>query len=158
MVTDIKIFLSIYENKMDDRKRASVPSQFRNVIEKTGSTTIYAYPSLINQCIEVCTSERIVELEKHIEAFDIFSEEKDILATSILSACEAVQIDAKGRVYFSDRLLEFAHIDKTMVFVGKGKVFEIWNNENFNEHFNKARSTIKRTNLLQRREGSEVQR
>ena len=148
MSADIKIFLSIYENKIDDKKRVSVPAQFRSIIEGKGDSIIYAYPSLKNQCLEVCTPQRINELESHIESFDIFSEERDILATSILGACEPMQIDAKGRISISDRLLDFAQIDKEVVFVGKGKIFEIWNKQDFNNYFNYARSNVRNSSLF----------
>ena len=147
MSAEIKIFLSIYENKIDDKNRVSVPAQFRTIIESRGGNTIYTYPSLKNQCLEVCTTERISELEQYIENFDIFSEERDILLTSILSACEPMQIDAKGRIYISERLLSFAQIEKEVFFVGKGKVFEIWNKKNFDNYFANARS-IANTNSL----------
>lgn len=148
MSADIKIFLSIYENKIDDKKRVSVPVQFRTIIESKGDNTVYAYPSLKNQCLEVCTTERISELEQYIEDFNIFSEERDILLTSIFSACEPMQIDAKGRIYISERLLNFAQIKKEMVFVGKGKVFEIWNKENFSNYFTKARNIANNNSLF----------
>ena len=148
MSADVKIFLSIYENKIDDKNRVSVPAQFRTIIEGKGGNTVYVYPSLKNQCLEVCTTERISELEQYIEGFEIFSEERDILLTSVLGACEPMQIDAKGRIYISERLLNFAEITKEMVFVGKGKVFEIWNKENFDNYFASARNIAKQNSLF----------
>lgn len=148
MSVGVKIFLSIYDTKIDEKKRVSVPANFRSIIEGQGDNIIYAYPSLTNECLEVCTLERINELEKHIETFDIFSEERDVLSTSILGACEPLQIDAKGRIYISERLLNFAQIDKSIVFMGKGKVFEIWNKEKFDNYFNNARNVARANSLF----------
>lgn len=143
-----KMFLSTYDNKIDDKNRASIPVSFRSIIEKTGNSLVYAYPSLMNPCIEICTAERMEMLETHIESFDIFSQEKDILATSILSACECLNIDAKGRVMLSMKLLDFAIIKKEITFVGKGKIFEIWSKDIFLTYFDKARNIAKKNNLF----------
>jgi MraZ protein len=145
------IFLSIYTNKIDDKNRASVPAQFRNIIESKGENIIYAYPSLINQCLEVCTLERVNYLSAHIETFDLFSEEREALSTAILSGCEAMQIDAKGRVCLSERLVRFAELDNDIAFVGKGHTFEIWNKNRFEAYFANAREIAKNKTLFQKR-------
>lgn len=59
-----------------------------------------------------------------------------------------MQIDARGRISISDRLLDFAQVDKEIVFIGKGKVFEIWNKQDFNNYFNYAKSNIRNSNLF----------
>lgn len=142
------IFLSTYSSKVDDKKRASVPSSFRSVVEAKGGNMIYAYASFVNQCLEVCTAERIRYLEQYIDGLDIFSEERDVIATAVLGGCEPLQIDAKGRVSLSETLLKFAEIDKELIFVGKGKVFEIWNKDKFNIYYQHAREAAKQKTAL----------
>ena len=152
----MKIFLSVHEARVDDKKRVSVPVQFREIIEFKGENIVYAYPSLMSDCIEVCTAERIKELQEHIENFELFSEERDILSASILGACEPLQIDAKGRVSMTDRLANFANIKKEAVFVGKGKIFEIWDQSKFKEYFAAARDSAKANNLFSNRLKREI--
>jgi MraZ protein len=135
----VEIFISNYCSKLDDKNRLSVPAAYRTIIERKGSTAVYGYCSFINNAIEVCTEDRILELQHFIENLDIFSPERDALETSVLSGAEPLNIDNKGRVMISDRLLEFAGIKKEAVFVGKGRTFEIWANEKFNLHYKKSR-------------------
>ena len=146
------IFLSIYNNKIDDKNRTSVPAPFRAIIESLGESIVYAYPSLVKQCLEVCTFKGINELSEHIKTFDLFSEEREALSTAILSGCEAMQIDAKGRICLSERLIEFAEIKSDIAFVGKGQTFEIWNKKHFEVYFNSAREIAKNHNLFQKRD------
>lgn len=138
------IFLSTYSSKLDDKGRASVPVAFRNILEALGGEPfVYAYPSFVNECIEVCTTERILFLERSIDSMETFSQQRDIMATAILAACQPLCIDNKGRISLSERLLEFAGITKDLLFVGKGKTFEIWQQEKFDTYYNYSRNIAK---------------
>jgi len=136
----MEIFISSYESKLDDKNRISIPSAFRGIIERAELPYIYAYRSFVSDAIEVCTGSRLLELQGYIENLDIFSPERDALETSILSGCEPLTIDTKGRVTLSEKLLQYAKIKKEAVFVGKGRTFEIWPSDAFIEHYNASRT------------------
>jgi MraZ protein len=135
----MQVFVSTHVGKLDEKLRVSVPSSFRQLIEASGGSLIYAYPSFRNQAIEVLTIERMQEVQKYIEALDLFSQEREALETSILAASQALNLDSKGRVMLSGELVEFAGIEKDIIFVGKGRVFEIWSPVIFKLHYEKSR-------------------
>ena len=56
-----------------------------------------------------------------------FEERKDYFATSILSESINLQFDSEGRVQITTKLLKHAKIKNSMLFVGQGKTFQIWN-------------------------------
>ena len=56
---------------------------------------------------------------------------KRFFATSILSESENLQFDTEGRVSLSDKLLLHAEIKNSVLFVGLGKTFQIWEPKNF---------------------------
>lgn len=142
------IFLSTYEGKIDEKNRVSIPASFRNILEYRASKEIYAYSSFINQCIEVCTFERINKLQTFLENMELFSSKRDAIATAVLADCEPMQIDSKGRVSLPERLVNFAKFDKKVFFVGKGATFEIWDKEKFSAYYKKARELAKETSFL----------
>lgn len=142
------LFLSSYTSRIDDKGRVSVPASFRSTIESKGENLVYAYASFVNECIEVCTSDRIEYLEKMINDLELFSTDKDVMATAILSGCEPLQIDAKGRINLSERLLKSVGVDKDLMFVGKGKTFEIWNKIRFAEYYQKAREIARSKSII----------
>lgn len=123
---------------MDERNRVSVPAQFRSKIEGDAAA-LYGYPSYINNCIEVCTQDRLLRLHRSIEQMDIFSPERDAMATAILSDAECLQLDSKGRILLTERLKLHADLDGFILFVGKGVTFEIWNPSLFDTYYKKAR-------------------
>ena len=137
------IFLSTYEGKIDDKNRISIPASFRNILAYKASREIYAYSSFLNECIEVCTVERIDKLQSFLENMDLFSEKRDAISTAVLADCVPLQLDSKGRVSLPERLVDFAKFGKKVFFVGKGLTFEIWDKDKFNTYYKKARQIAK---------------
>ena len=74
---------------------------------------------------------------------------KDFFATSILSESVNLQFDSEGRISLTQKLLKHAKIKNSMLFVGQGKTFQIWEPTNF-EKFRvnaKKKSNIHRSSL-----------
>ena len=120
------MFLSTYENKLDKKGRVSVPSSFRSYLSNLGYNGIICYPSFNHQSIEAWPQERIEKISSAIDTLSPFEDKRDFFATSILSESISLQFDSEGRVTLTPKLLKHAKIKKSMVFVGQGKTFQIW--------------------------------
>lgn len=133
------LFLSTFEKPIDKKGRVSVPPQFRTALGPQEFHGIVAYPSFINAAVEACGYDRIVQLSESIETFDPFSEERDAFATAILAECQQLAFDPEGRVMLSRRLMDIAGLEDRVVFVGKGRTFELWQPDRFADHQTAAR-------------------
>ena len=120
------MFLSTYENKLDKKGRVSVPASFRSYLSSIGYNGVICYPSFNNQCIEAWPQDRIEKISNAIDSLNPFEEKKDYFATSILSESANLQFDSEGRISLTSKLLKHAKIKNTMLFVGQGKTFQIW--------------------------------
>ena len=120
------MFLSTYENKLDKKGRVSVPASFRSHLSSLGYNGVICYPSFNNQCIEAWPQERIEKVSNAIDSLNPFEEKKDYFATSILSESVNLQFDSEGRILLTSKLLKHAKIKNSMLFVGQGKTFQIW--------------------------------
>tara|TARA_X000000368_G_scaffold176049_1_gene138861 strand:- start:98 stop:571 length:474 start_codon:yes stop_codon:yes gene_type:complete len=120
------MFLSTYENNIDKKGRVSVPASFRSYLSNLGYNGIICYPSFNNNSIEACSQDRIEKLSNSIDSLNPFEEKRDFFATSILSESINLQFDSEGRISLSTKLLKHAKIKKSMLFVGQGKTFQIW--------------------------------
>ena len=120
------MFLSTYENKLDQKGRVSVPASFRSYLSNLGYNGVICYPSFNNQCIEAWPQDRIEKISNAIDYLNPFEEKKDYFATSILSASINLQFDSEGRISLTSKLLKHAKIKNSMLFVGQGKTFQIW--------------------------------
>ena len=120
------MFLSTYENKLDKKGRASVPANYRSYLSNIGYNGVICYPSFNNQCIEAWPQDRIEKISTAIDSLNPFEEKKDYFATSILSESINLQFDSEGRISLIPKLLKHAKIKNSMLFVGQGKTFQIW--------------------------------
>ena len=138
------MFLSTYENKLDKKGRVSVPASFRSYLSNMGYNGVVCYPSFNNTSIEACPQNRIEKLSESIDSLNPFEEKRDVFATSVLADSTNLQFDSEGRVSIPDNLLSHAKIKQTMLFVGQGKTFQIWEPKLFEKFKVQAR---KKANL-----------
>ena len=143
------MFLSVYENKLDKKGRVSVPASFRSYISNLGYNGIICFPSFNNQSIEAWPQDRIEKISNAIDNLNPFEEKKDYFATSILSESTNLQFDGEGRILITTKLLKHAKIKNSMLFVGQGKTFQIWEPTTFEKFRVAARkkSNINRSSL-----------
>ena len=120
------MFLSTYENKLDKKGRVSVPASYRSYLSNLGYNGVICYPSFNNQSIEAWPQDRIEKISNSIDSLNPFEEKRDFFATSILSESTNLQFDSEGRISLTSKLLKHAKIKNSMIFVGQGKTFQIW--------------------------------
>ena len=120
------MFLSIYENKLDKKRRVSVPASYRSHLSNLGYNGVVCYPSFNNQSIEAWPQDRIEKISNAIDSLNPFDEKRDFFATSVLSESVNLQFDSEGRISLTPKLLKHAKIKNSMLFVGQGKIFQIW--------------------------------
>ena len=120
------MFLSSFENKLDTKGRVSVPATFRSHLSSLGYSGFIGYPSFNHTALEACSQDRIEKLSKTIDSLNPFEEKRDYFATSILSESVNFQFDTEGRISFTKKLLDHAKIKSSILFVGLGKTFQIW--------------------------------
>ena len=143
------MFLSTYENKIDKKGRVSVPASFRSYLSNLGFNGVICFPSFNNQSIEAWSQDRIEKISNSIDALNPFEEKKDFFATSILSESINLQFDSEGRISLSLKLLKHAKIKNSMLFVGQGKTFQIWEPTAFEKFkaLSRKKSNINRASL-----------
>ena len=120
------MFLSSYENKLDKKGRVSVPATFRSHLNSMGYNGFITYPSFNHSALEACSQDRIEKLSNTIDSLNPFEEKRDYFATSILAESTNLQFDSEGRISLSSKLLKHAKIKNSMLFVGQGQTFQIW--------------------------------
>ena len=103
-----------------------MPASFRSHLSNLGYNGVVCYPSFNNQSIEAWPQDRIEKISNTIDALNPFEEKKDYFATSILSESINLQFDSEGRILLTSKLLKHAKIKNSMLFVGQGKTFQIW--------------------------------
>ena len=140
------MFLSTFENNLDKKGRVSVPSTFRSYLNSMGYNGFITYPSFNNPALDACAQDRIEKLSESIDSLGPFDDKRDYFATSVLSESINLNFDSEGRVSLPKKLLTHAKIKSTIVFVGLGKVFQMWDPK----IFEKFKSNAKKKSYINR--------
>ena len=122
-----------------------MPASFRSYLSNMGYNGVICYPSFNNPSIEAWPQSRIEKISESIDSLNPFEEKRDVFATSVLAESESLQFDSEGRVSIPNKLLNHAKIKHTMLFVGQGKTFQIWEPKLFEKFKAQAR---KKANLI----------
>ncbi|MBT7268228.1 MAG: division/cell wall cluster transcriptional repressor MraZ, partial [Rhodospirillaceae bacterium] len=142
--------------------RVSVPKPFRDALAVSAQTQsefsgIYVYRSFKYPAIEGCGEVFIQRVINSLDDLELFSDEQDDLATTLLENSHQLAYDPEGRVQFPEELIDYAGLSAEVVFVGRGTRFQIWQPEAYETHnaeaFERARS--RGATLRLRSEGGE---
>ena len=126
-----------------------MPASFRSHLSNLGYNGVICYPSFNNQSIEAWPQDRIEKISNTIDSLNPCEEKRDFFATSILSESINLLFDSEGRISLTPKLLKHAKIKNSMLFVGQGKTFQIWEPTAF-EKFKvnaKKKSNLSRNSL-----------
>lgn len=142
----MSLFLSKYINNVDKKNRVSVPVMYRNLLSQEGGMVLY--PSIKNKCIEGCSMNRLQNIHKWIEGLEPYSDERDAFETIIMAESVAISFDSEGRAIVPADLFGYAGISSKACFVGKGRVFEIWEPASFESYLVSAKKKAHENRLL----------
>jgi len=131
-------------NKIDKKGRISVPKQFRDALSGQGFEGIYTFPSFKNTAVEACGEEFIQRIVTSLDDLDLFSDEQDDLASTILENSHQLSYDTEGRIVLPNIILKHANITSEAIFVGRGNRFQIWEPSAYEIHSNHSFSRAKK--------------
>ncbi|MBD5397921.1 division/cell wall cluster transcriptional repressor MraZ [bacterium] len=139
------LFLGTIENKVDSKGRVSVPADFRNVLKGDDFQGVILFHSFTDKCIEGFTMSRMEQMADATDNLDLFGEENQNLNSLIFSDARQLSFDITGRIVIPSDLLEFAGIKDKALFVGRGKTFQIWNEDDFYKSQEDVRNKAQKT-------------
>jgi MraZ protein len=151
------LFLSTYANKIDKKGRISVPAAFRAALAGQAFQGVVLFKATTHDCLEGFDYGTMVELSERLDHFDLFSNQQDDLATAVFGEAVQCPFDGEGRIGLPDHLIDFAGLDGTVMFVGLGRKFQLWDHEKFEQRRLEARQNVIKQNLtLPRIRGGEA--
>lgn len=136
-------FVATYTMRLDAKGRVSIPAGFRAVLARDGFEGLYCQPSPGHPALDAGGNALIQEIEALIDRFPPYSEERDDLAAALYGQSEILRIDSEGRMVLTERMKTIAHIDESVLFVGLGHKFQIWEPERFFSFLEEASEKVK---------------
>ena len=122
-------FLGTHQNKLDAKGRVSIPAPFRTSL-RGGSTesavSLVLRPSHKYPCIEGWPVEVFDALAQPLDRLEMFGEDQEDLSTALYADANPVESDKEGRIVLPDSLVRHASLSDAVVFMGLGRIFQIW--------------------------------
>ena len=121
--------MGTHQSRFDAKGRMSVPAPFRAVLRSyaiAGEASLILRPSHTLPCIEAWPAAKFETLASGVERIDLFSEDQDDLATTLYADAWPVEPDKEGRIVVPESLVQHATLTESVVFMGLGARFQIW--------------------------------
>ncbi len=125
-------FLGTHQNRLDAKGRVSVPAAFRAALRAASALPAEAEAALVlrpshkHPCIEAWPAAVFQELATPLDRLDLFSEAHDDLAAALYADAFPVETDREGRIVLPEALARHAGLADRVVFMGLGRIFQIW--------------------------------
>jgi MraZ protein len=125
----MSLFLGSHQARLDAKGRTSVPASFRAVLRQgsdSATSALILRPSHKHRCIEAWPIATFEALAAPLEKLDLFSEDSDDMTTALYANACSVEADKEGRIVLPDSLVQRAGVTDSVVFMGLGRHFQIW--------------------------------
>ena len=122
-------FLGTHANRVDAKGRVSIPAPFRTALRllcPEGEVSLVLRNSHNHACIEGWPTRYFQELGTPLQLLDVFGADQDDMAVSIYADAHSVESDKEGRIVLPGGLLQHASLSDMVVFMGLGRIFQIW--------------------------------
>jgi len=142
------MFRGRYEHAIDTKGRISIPSKFREILNKKYDDRLVI--TNFDGCLVAFPNEEWDQLvEQKIGSFSIMRKEMSAFLRYFYSSAIDCTIDKHGRLLIPQTLRDYANLQKDVVLVGEGRFIEIFSKERWQleaqkveEGFDQIRETL----------------
>ncbi|HWJ75020.1 MAG TPA: division/cell wall cluster transcriptional repressor MraZ [Kaistia sp.] len=136
-------FVSTFTNRLDSKGRVSIPAPFRSVLMRDGFEGLYCCPTLDQNAVDAGGNRLREQIRAMLALFEPFSEDHELLSTTLIGESEILRVDPEGRVALPEAIKAHAGIGDTVTFVGQGYKFQIWEPERFIAYRAEAKNRVR---------------
>ncbi len=133
-----KMYVEEYSCKIDSKGRITLPSKFREKLDKPFTIT----RGLDNSIQLFPQNEWIIETEKLKKLNSTIKAHRAYKRFITGSAEEDIECDAQGRIKIPNSLIRHANIEKNVVVIGNNEKIEIWSMENWDKYIEESVENI----------------
>lgn len=128
------MFRGIYEGRLDSKFRVSIPKRYRTALSDDYDSQLVVTIDTESPCLLIYPCETWVSIEKKIANLPSFSAAaRRVQRLLVGHACD-VEMDSQGRILLPSILRDYAQLQKTVIWLGQGNKFELWDQDVWLEH------------------------
>lgn len=136
-------YVSTFTNRLDAKGRVSIPAPYRSVLAVDGFEGLYCCPTLDRQAVDAGGNRFREAIRANLANFEPFSEDHELLSTTLIGESEVIKYDKEGRMVLTDSIRAHAGIADQVTFVGQGYKFQIWEPERFLAYREEAKNRLR---------------
>lgn len=126
----MKLFLGEYDHALDERGRVTLPKKIRHEL---GEEEI-----IVSRGFDACVfgfdkESWEKEATKQLEA-PVTDQKARSIRRYMFAGAEKLEVDKLGRILLPALLKEYAHIKRSVMVIGAGDHFEIWDKDIWNTY------------------------
>lgn len=122
-----------FKHTIDDKKRISIPANFRKEIGRKVVIT-----RGLDNCLFLYTPEGWKKAIEQLSAMSMLQAASRGFDRFIFGGAFEAEIDTMGRVLIPDHLRDFADLKSKVVIVGLNNRIEIWDEKKWKDHIDKV--------------------
>lgn len=131
------MFRGIAQLNLDSKGRLAVPARHRDaLIERCGGHLVITADA--DRCLLLYPLPDWELIQQKLEALSNLDARVRELQRRLIGFAVDVELDSAGRVLIAPELRQFAQLEKSVVLVGQGKKFELWNRDNWEQLIDRA--------------------
>lgn len=111
---------------LDSKGRVSIPSHYRTRLLEASGGTVIVSPSFRSSSLDLFPLYEWEEkVENYIDTLD--SKKQTLLRRAVIGRAQECELDGSGRILLSQKLRDYAGLEKSAVLAGVGYKLELWN-------------------------------
>ena len=133
--SEAPLFVSEFENKVDDKRRIQVPSAWRRGREAGVRLLLLPMPKRTWRpaCVMALTPERFLHMVRDLRQMKVTDDRADSLRRLLSTRTSEVETDSAGRICVPEPLATAVELKDRAVLAGMLDWFEIWNPDRFKQ-------------------------
>jgi MraZ protein len=126
------VFRGVAQLSLDSKGRLAVPSRFRDaLVERCAGQLVITADS--DRCLLIYPLPEWEPIEQKLMSLSSFNPQIRELQRRVVGYAEDAVMDATGRILVSPALRQFAELGRSVVLVGQGNKFELWNKDQWEQ-------------------------
>lgn len=122
------MFRGVNAIQLDEKGRLAMPTRYRETLltEPKGKGRLVATIETESHCLLLYPLPDWEKIEEKIEALPSFNRAARRLQRLLIGHATELELDSNGRILLPPTLRDYAELKKTVILLGQGKKFELW--------------------------------
>ena len=118
---------------LDAKGRIAIPSRYRDRLRESCDGQVIVTIDLEQPCLSLFPLPHWEQLERQLQGLSNTNPVQQSIKRLLLGHASECELDKNGRVLLPSVLRTHAELDKHLMLVGMGNIFQIWNEAVWNE-------------------------